>query len=55
MLQAGLDPINLIKVKEEAGAAISKSSTNKDENVSCKDNNDNNNNNNKHYANTLNN
>jgi len=55
MLQAGLDPINPIKVKEEASAAISRSSINKDENVSCKDNNNNNNNNNKYYTNTLNN
>jgi len=55
MLQAGLDPINPIKVEEEAGAAISKGSTDKDENVGCRDNNNNNNNNNKHYANTFNN
>ena len=55
MLQAGLDPINPIKVEEEAGAAISRGSTDEDENVSCRDNNNNNNNNNKHYTNTLNN
>ena len=55
MFQASLDPINPIKVEEEAGAAISRGSTNKDENVGCRDNNNNNNNNNKYYANTLNN
>jgi len=55
MLQAGLNPINPIKVEEEAGAAISRGGTDKDENVGCKNNNNNNNNNNKYYANALNN
>ena len=54
MLQAGLDPIDPAKVKEEAGAAVSRGSVNEDENIGCRDNNNDNNNNDKHYANTLN-
>jgi hypothetical protein len=55
MLQASLEPINPAKAKETRLSNSKSNTSNKDVDVSCKDNNNNDDNNKDVYANALNN